>query len=73
MDINLLTPSSFYQAQVPITGLATTFSMSSNSNAFAFGHSTGSIHLFNKGENELFNDFSEPTFFADPVRIFILY
>ena len=69
MDTNLMTPAGFYQAQVPMGGMATTFSMSSNSQAFAFGHSTGSIHLFNKGENELFNDYSEQTFFSDPPQM----
>lgn len=38
-----MTPSAFYQAQVPMGGLATTFSMSGNSQSFAFGHSSGSL------------------------------
>ena len=28
----------------------------------------GSLHLFSKGENETFNDFSEPTLIVEPVR-----
>lgn len=61
-------PSGFYQAQVP-PGIATTFSRSSNSQSFAFGHSSGSVHLFSKGDNVLFNDYSEPTLFIEPVII----
>ena len=64
-DTNLLTPSPFYQAQCAPIGLATTFSVSENCQAIAFGHSSGSVHLFSKGENILFNDFSEPTLFID--------
>ena len=48
-------------------GLATTFSMSSNAQCFAFGHSTGSIHLFTRGDNAQFNEFSEPTLIVEPV------
>ena len=66
-DTNLMTPSSFYQAQAPL-GLAHTFSMSDNCQAVAFGHSSGSVHLFTKGENVLFNDFSEETLFIDPPQ-----
>jgi hypothetical protein len=45
-DTNLMAPSAIYQAQVP-PGLATTFSMSTNTHCFAFGHSTGLfIHIF---------------------------
>lgn len=68
LDTNLMTPSTFYQAQMPPMGLATTFSMSENSQAVVFGHSSGSVHLFTKGENVLFNDFSEQTYFADPPQ-----
>lgn len=64
-DTNLMSPSAFYQAQCPPIGLATTFSVSENCQAIAFGHSSGSVHLFTKGENILFNDFSEPTLFID--------
>ena len=67
-DTNLMTPPSLYQAQVPPVGLATTFSMSDNCQAIAFGHSSGSVHLFTKGENILFNDFSEQTLFIDPPQ-----
>ena len=64
-DTNLMSPSAFYQAQCPPIGLASTFSVSENCQAIAFGHSSGSVHLFTKGENILFNDFSEPTLFID--------
>ncbi len=67
-DTNLMSPSAFYQAQCPPIGLATTFSVSENCQAIAFGHSSGSVHLFTKGENILFNDFSEPTLFIDPPQ-----
>lgn len=67
-DTNLLTPSPFYQAQFPPIGLATTFCVSENCQAIAFGHSSGSVHLFTKGENILFNDYSEPTLFIDPPQ-----
>ncbi|CAF1104048.1 unnamed protein product [Brachionus calyciflorus] len=60
--------SPFYQAQC-LPGLATTFSKSNNSQFFAFGHSTGSIHLFSNSDNALFNDFSESTFFVEPPEI----
>lgn len=66
-DTSLIsTPTPFYQAQC-LPGLATTFSKSNNSQFFAFGHSTGSIHLFSNSENGFFNDFCEPTLFVDPV------
>lgn len=68
-DINLASsPSPFYQAQC-LPGLATTFSKSTNSQFYAFGHSTGSIHLFSNSDSAYFNDFSEPTFFADPPEL----
>lgn len=60
-----MTPSAFYQAQLPPMALATSFSMSENSQAVAFGHTSGSVNLFTKGENILFNDFSEETMFVD--------
>ena len=63
-------PSPIYQAQCLVPGLATTFSKSSNSHFFAFGHSTGSIHLFCNSDTGFFNDFSNPTYFAEPVRLF---
>lgn len=69
LDTNLMTPTSFYQAQMAPMGLANTFSMSDNSQAAAFGHSCGSVHLFTKGENIIFNDFSEQTQFVDPPEI----
>lgn len=72
LDTNLMTPSAFYQAQMPL-GLATTFSMSENSQAVAFGHSSGSVHLFTKGENIIFNDFSEETLFVDPPQVSSTY
>lgn len=68
-DTNLLTPSAFYQAQMAPMGLATTFAMSNNTQAAAFTHSSGSVHLFTKGENILFNDFSEDTLFVDPPQV----
>lgn len=68
-DTNLLTPSAFYQAQMPPMGMATTFAMSNNTQAAAFTHNSGSVHLFTKGENILFNDFSEETLFVDPPQV----
>jgi PAB-dependent poly(A)-specific ribonuclease subunit 2 len=68
-DINVIAQATFYQAQVPPLGLATTFSMSENSQAFAFGHSSGSVHLFSNNENTLFNDYSEQTVFIDPPQL----
>ncbi len=53
----------------PLGGMATTYSMSSNCQAFALGHSSGSIHLFSKGDNETFNDFSEQTLIVDPPTL----
>lgn len=69
-DTNVSTPSPYcqlYQAQVPPVGLCTTFLLSDTCNAVAFGHSTGSIHLFSKGENAAFNPYSMPTLFVDPT------
>ena len=46
-DTTTLNPPNFYQAQVPtLGGLSTTFSMSSNSMSFAFGHSSGKYIQF---------------------------
>lgn len=73
LDTNLMTPSGFYQAQMPPGGLATTFSMSENSQAVAFGHSSGSVNLLTKGENIVFNDFSEETLFVDPPQVSSAY
>jgi hypothetical protein len=56
-----------YQAQVPPVGLCNSFSVSDNCQAVAFGHDTGSVHLFSKGDTTQFNDYSMPTVFADPV------
>jgi PAB-dependent poly(A)-specific ribonuclease subunit 2 len=42
IDTNIIAPSTFYQAQmIDGEGIATTFSMSSNCQTVAFGHSTG--------------------------------
>ena len=46
--------------------------MSDTCQAVAFGHSTGSVHLFSKGEN-LFNPYSIPTLFVEPVRIVFVF
>jgi len=73
IDTNLMAPTPFYQAQMPLPGLATSFSMSENSQAVAFGHSSGSVHLFTKGENVLFNDFAEETLFVDPPHATNMY
>jgi len=68
-----MAPTPFYQAQMPLPGLATSFSMSENSQAVAFGHSSGSVHLFTKGENVLFNDYAEETLFVDPPHATNMY
>jgi PAB-dependent poly(A)-specific ribonuclease subunit 2 len=49
-DTNLMnSPSTIYQAQLPpISGIATTFSMSSNCQAFAFGHSSGITMIYDE-------------------------
>lgn len=72
-DINLMSQPSFYQAQMPLPGQATSFCMSENSQAVAFGHSTGSVHLFTKDENVLFNDFAEETLFVEPPQASNMY
>ncbi len=43
--------------------------MSETCQAVAFGHSTGSLHLFGKGENCQFNSYSVQTLFVDPVSM----
>jgi hypothetical protein len=43
--------------------------MSETCQAVAFGHSSGSLHLFGKGDALQFNGYSVPTLFVDPVRI----
>lgn len=60
-----------YQAQIPPVGLCNSFSISDNCQAVAFGHETGSVHLFSKGDTTQFNDYSLPTTFADPVSSLI--
>lgn len=44
-----------------------TFDMSSTAQAIAFGDSGGQIHLFSSTEEPVFNNFSRPTEFPDPV------
>ncbi|XP_060522024.1 PAN2-PAN3 deadenylation complex catalytic subunit PAN2 [Cylas formicarius] len=44
-----------------------TFDISSTSQAMAFGDSGGQIHLFSSTEEPLFNNYSRPTEFPDPV------
>ena len=63
---------------MPPTGLATSFCMSENSQAIAFTHSTGSVHLFAKGnENNLggvlFNDFADETLFVEAPQASGMY
>ena len=53
---------------------STTFVMSETCNSMAFGHSSGSLHLFAKGDqNPQFNTYSVPTLFVDPVIFFEFY
>ncbi|KAK3103914.1 hypothetical protein FSP39_022867 [Pinctada imbricata] len=64
-----MTPSSMMMYPIHTQGGAVmSFDISSTCQALAFGDSSGYLHLFSTGDNPCFNQYPQPTEFADPLE-----
>lgn len=62
-------PPYLHEVDLPVGGSVVSLDVSSSCQALAFGDDTGCIHLFGASEEVAFNNFSQPTEFADVVGV----